>query len=143
MDITTEETARGKVWKLRRADIGLHKITISATELISLSMVPRLDGAADWYRVLAGDRVLLEQIRDQLPEGVWDHYQRYRKTIKVIGLPSKSYDKQQGMLRTVNRAIAEHRVLEIEYDRLINPVRSATSNPMVWPFTNPAFMSQQ
>jgi predicted DNA-binding transcriptional regulator YafY len=33
-------------------------------------------------------------------------------------MPAKSYEKQQGMLKTINRAILEHRVLEIEYQRL-------------------------
>ncbi len=116
MDIVQEDSGRGKVWKLRRADIGLHKITISATELISLSMgrelMLPLIGTAFWQ----GIESFWNKIRDQLPPGVWEHYERYRKTIKVIGLPSKSYEKQQGMLKTVNRAIAEHRVLEIEYE---------------------------
>ena len=31
---------------------------------------------------------------------------------------AKSYEKHQGMLKTINRAILEHRVLEIEYQRL-------------------------
>lgn len=116
MDIISEDSERGKVWKMRKADIGLHKITISASELISLSMgrellVP-LIGTTFWQ----GIESFWNKVREQLPSGVWEHYQRYRKTLKVIGLPSKSYEKQQGMLRTINRAIAEHRKLEAEYE---------------------------
>ena len=118
MDIVSEDIQTGRVWKMRREDIGLHKITISASELISLSMgrdllVP-LMGTIFWQ----GIEQFWHKIREQLPEGVWDHYQRYRKTLRVIGLPNKSYEKQQGMLRTINRAIAEHRRLEIEYQSL-------------------------
>ena len=38
MAIVTEETQSGKVWKLSRVEKGLHKIAITASELIALSM---------------------------------------------------------------------------------------------------------
>lgn len=130
MDIISEDSPRGKIWKMRKADIGLHKITISASELISLSMgrellVP-LIGTTFWQ----GIESFWNKVREQLPSGVWEHYQRYRKTLKVIGLPSKSYEKQQGMLRTINRAIAEHRKLEAEYE----PPNKARSTRILEPY---------
>ncbi len=129
MDIISDETQTGRVWKMRRADIGLHKLTISASELIALSMgrdlmVP-LIGTVFWQ----GIESFWNKVREQLPSGVWEHYQRYRKTLRVIGLPNKSYEKQQGMLRTINRAIAEHRRLEIEYESLGKPRKTRVVEP--------------
>lgn len=118
MDIGTDEIAEGKVWKLRRVDRGLHKITISASELISLSMgrdlMLPLVGTTFWQ----GIETFWNKVRDQLPSGVWEHYQRYRRTLRVMGLPQKSYAKQQGILKTINRAIQEHRRLECEYESI-------------------------
>jgi predicted DNA-binding transcriptional regulator YafY len=58
------------------------------------------------------------KIRESLPSQVWDHYEKYRQVLLVLGLPAKSYAKQQGILKTVNRSILEHRVVEIEYKPL-------------------------
>ena len=55
MPIMDEETQRGRVWKLSRSDKGLHKIPITASELISLSMEPRFDVAAGGHAVLDRD----------------------------------------------------------------------------------------
>lgn len=121
MDIGTEETQTGKVWKLRRVDKGLHKIAVTASELISLSMgrdlMLPLVGTTFWQ----GIEAFWNKIREQLPSGVWEHYQRYRRTLRVMGLPHKSYEKQQGVLKTVNRAVQEHRILECEYESLGKP----------------------
>ncbi len=113
--IVTEETQRGKVWKISRADKGLQKVSISASELIALSvgrelLVP-LIGTQFWQ----GIESFWNKLQEQLPPGVWEHYQRYRKTLYVTGTPAKKYEKQQGILKTVNRAIQEHRRLAIDY----------------------------
>jgi predicted DNA-binding transcriptional regulator YafY len=122
MDIGTEDTQLGKVWKLRRVDKGLHKISVTATELISLSMgrdlMMPLVGTSFWQ----GIEGFWNKIREQLPSGVWEHYQRYRRTLRVMGLTRKNYEKQQGILKTVNRAVEEHRVLECEYESLGKPL---------------------
>ncbi|MBX3420449.1 MAG: WYL domain-containing protein [Pirellulaceae bacterium] len=115
MPIMDEENQRGRVWKLSRSDKGLHKIPITASELISLSMgrdlMLPLVGTQFWI----GIESFWNKVRDQLPEAVFEHYERYRRTLYVLGLPTKTYEKHQGMLKTVNRAIQEHRHLEIEY----------------------------
>ncbi len=113
--ITDEETQRGRVWKLSRSDKGLQKITTTASELIALSMgrdlmLPLL-GTQFWI----GIESFWNKVREQLPEAVWEHYERYRRTLYVLGLPTKTYEKQQGTLKTINRAIQEHRHLEMEY----------------------------
>lgn len=115
MPITDEETQRGRVWKLSRSDKGLQKIATTASELIALSMgrdlMLPLVGTQFWI----GIESFWNKVRQQLPEAVWEHYQRYRKTLYVLGLPTKTYEKHQGMLKTINRAIQEHRHLEMEY----------------------------
>lgn len=115
MPIMDDENQRGRVWKLSRADKGLHKIPITASELISLSMgrdlMLPLVGTQFWI----GIESFWNKVQDQLPEAVFEHYERYRRTLYVLGLPTKTYEKHQGMLKTVNRAIQEHRRLEIEY----------------------------
>ncbi len=115
MPIVDEETPRGRVWKLSRADKGLHKLAITASELIALSMgrdlMLPLVGTQFWI----GIESFWNKVREQLPDAVWEHYERYRRTLYVLGLPTKSYEKHQGILKTVNRAIQEHRLLEIEY----------------------------
>ncbi len=124
MDLLQEETQNGKVWKLSRTDRGLHKLSITASELIALSMgrdllVP-LVGTQFWQ----GIEGFWNKVREQLPAGVWEHYQRYRRTLRVIGVPSKTYEKQQGILKTINRAIQEHRRLLIEYQSVGRPTPS-------------------
>lgn len=122
MNLITEEIDSGKVWKLSRVDKGLHKITINASELIALSMgrdlLLPLVGTQFWQ----GIEAFWNKIREQLPAGVWEHYQRYRRTLRVLGVPAKTYEKQQGILKTVNRSIQEHRIMEVEYESIGKPI---------------------
>lgn len=125
--ILTEETQRGKVWKISRADKGLQKVSISASELIALSvgrdLLLPLIGTQFWQ----GIESFWNKLKEQLPPGAWEHYQRYRKTLYVTGTPAKKYEKQQGILKTVNRAIQEHRRLAIDYQR---PGKSVTKRKL-------------
>ncbi len=115
LPIADEESQRGRVWKLSRSDKGLQKIATTASELIALSMgrdlMLPLVGTQFWI----GIESFWNKVREQLPDAVWEHYERYRRTLYVLGLPTKSYEKHQGMLKTINRAIQEHRTLEMEY----------------------------
>ena len=54
------------------------------------------------------------KIQESLPETVWNHYEKYRSVLHVLGTPAKTYEKQRGILKTVNRSILEHRVVEID-----------------------------
>jgi predicted DNA-binding transcriptional regulator YafY len=117
-DVTTVDSPRGRVWKLGPMFRGAHKITASATELIALSLgrdlLHPLAGTPFWV----GIESFWSKIQQTLPAGVWNHYERYRKILHVLGMPAKSYEKHQGILKTINRAILEHRVVEIEYQPL-------------------------
>ena len=129
MAIITEETQSGKVWKLSRVEKGLHKIAITASELIALSMgrdlLLPLVGTQFWQ----GIEGFWNKVREQLPTGVWDHYQRYRRTLRVLGVPAKTYEKQQGILKTINRSIQEHRKMQIDYEPLGKPVSTRCLEP--------------
>ncbi|MCC6508308.1 MAG: WYL domain-containing transcriptional regulator [Pirellulaceae bacterium] len=129
MPIMDEENARGRVWKMSRADKGLQKIAITASEMIALSMGRQLMLPLVGTQFWIGIESFWNKVKEQLPSSVWDHYQRYRRTLYVLGTPAKSYEKQQGMLKTVNRAIQEHRHLEIEYQSIGKPAQTRVIEP--------------
>ena len=118
IDLGVHKAQRGSVWKLGPLFRGSHKITASATELIALSL------ARDLLTPLAGTPFWLgiesfwSKVRESLPGSVWDHYERFRQILHVLGLPAKSYAKQQGVLKTINRSILEHRIVEVAYQPL-------------------------
>ena len=109
---------RGSVWKLGPSLRGPNKISASATELLALSMgrnlLLPLKGTPFWQ----GIESLWHKMKDSLPEAVWKHFDRRRQSVLVRGTPAKSYDRQQGVLATLNRAIQQHRVVRIEYQTL-------------------------
>ncbi|MEM7478390.1 MAG: WYL domain-containing protein [Planctomycetota bacterium] len=129
MPVVDEETQRGRVWKLSRTDKGLHKLAITSSELIALSMgrdlLLPLVGTQFWI----GIESFWNKVREQLPDSVFEHYEKYRRTLYVSGIPTKSYEKHQGILKTVNRAIQEHRDLEMEYQVPGRPSSQRTIEP--------------
>lgn len=115
IDVDVHETQRGRVWKIGPNARAAHKITASSTELIALSLsrdlLYPLAGTPFWV----GIESFWSKLREQLPEAVWSHYEKYRQALFVRGMPAKSYRQQHGTLQTLHRAIQEHRVAEIEY----------------------------
>lgn len=118
IDLASHESPRGRIWKLGPRFRGSHKITASATELIALSLgrdlLYPLAGTPFWL----GIESFWTKMRDSLPSAVWEHYKKYRRVLHVLGTPAKTYKKQQGILKTVNRAILEHRVVSVDYQSL-------------------------
>ncbi|MCC9640660.1 WYL domain-containing protein [Rhodopirellula sp. JC740] len=114
-DIQNEVLDRGRIYRLGRNHTAVHEIAFSATELIALSigreLLYPLMGTQYWQ----GIETFWNKVQEAIPEGVYEHYQRYRKVLYVSGTPSKTYEAQSGMLKTINRAILEHRVVEIKY----------------------------
>lgn len=130
IDVDAHESGRGKVWKLGPRAKGTYRIAASATELIALSlgrdlMFP-LAGTQFWI----GIESFWNKIQEELPESVMKHYEKYRQVLHVIGVPAKSYEKHQGILATLNRAIFEHRVTEIEYRSLGKPLTRRRIEPL-------------
>ncbi len=128
-DIQTDTVERGKVYKLGQNNTGVHEIGISATELIALSigrdLLYPLMGTQYWR----GIESFWNKVQETVPNGVYDHYARFRKALHVFGTPSKTYAQHEGMLKTINRAILEHRVVEIEYESVGKPVSKRRIEP--------------
>ncbi len=120
-DIRTDEVERGRVWKVGPLHRSSHKVTTSATELMALSLgrdllLPMM-GTPFWN----GIESFWHKVRESLPASVWEHYEKYRRVLHVLGTPAKSYEKHRGVLKTINRAILEHRIVEIEYQSIGSP----------------------
>lgn len=128
-DIQTDTVQRGKVYKLGVANMGVHEIGISATELIALSIGRELLYPLLGTQYWRGIETFWNKVQETVPNGVFDHYARYRKTIHVFGTPSKTYEHHEGMLKTINRAILEHRVVEIEYEPVGKPATTRRIEP--------------
>lgn len=116
LDVAAHDSQRGKVWKLGPRTKGAYKIAASATELIALSLSRELLYPLAGTQFWQGIESFWNKLRDELPEEVWKHYQQYRQTLYVRGMPAKSYEKQHGILATIDRAILQHRVVEIVYE---------------------------
>jgi predicted DNA-binding transcriptional regulator YafY len=119
IDVVVHATKeRGNVWKLGPRFRGTQPIRASATELLALSLardlLTPLVGTPFWI----GIESFWSKIRESLPCGVAEHYEKYRQVLHVLGVPAKSYAKQRGILKTINRSILEHRVVEISYQPL-------------------------
>jgi predicted DNA-binding transcriptional regulator YafY len=123
IDVDVHAIQRGRVWKLGPRVRSVHKIAATASELVALSLgrdlLYPLAGTPFWQ----GIESFWSKVREELPTAVWAHYQKYRRVLHVLGMPAKSYRQKQGILKTLNRAILEHRVVEIEYQP---PARPAT-----------------
>ena len=119
--LDSEQLDRGRVWKLGAQSRTPYEITVSATELLALSLgrdlLLPLAGTPFWQ----GIETFWHKVQEQLPGSVWEHYQRHRSILHVSGTPAKSYEEQQGILKTLNRSILQHRVVEIEYQSLGKP----------------------
>jgi predicted DNA-binding transcriptional regulator YafY len=116
LDVAVHDSQRGKVWKLGPRTKGAYKIAASATELIALSLSRELLYPLAGTQFWQGIESFWNKLRDELPEEVWKHYQQYRQTLYVRGMPAKSYEKQHGILATIDRAILQHRLVEIVYE---------------------------
>lgn len=128
-DLDVEANQRGKVWKLGRVDRGIHKISATATELIALSigrdLLNPLAGTQYWQ----GIESFWTRLEEEVPNGVYDHYAKFRETLCVFGVPTKTYEKHSGILRCINRAIVEHRIVEIDYQSLGKPASTRRIEP--------------
>jgi predicted DNA-binding transcriptional regulator YafY len=117
IDVGSHSIQRGKVWKLGPKVRSTHKITATATELMALSLsrdlLFPLAGTPFWQ----GIESFWNKVQDELPASVWSHYEKYRRVLHVLGMPAKSYAQKRGILKTLNRAILEHRVVRIRYER--------------------------
>ena len=117
IDVDVHDSPRGRVWKLGPRAKQTHKISATATELIALSLgrdlLHPLAGTPFWM----GIESFWNKINEEIPSAVLAHYEKYRRTLYVKGIATKTYEKHHGMIKTINRAILEHRIIEIDYNR--------------------------
>lgn len=129
IDVAAHDSSRGKIWKLGPLAKTTTKISFSSTELIALSLgrqlMHPLAGTPFWQ----GIESFWNKIHEEVPDTVLTHYEKYRKTLSVHGMPTKSYEKQQGIIKTINRAILEHRAVEIEYQSPAKPKKLRIIEP--------------
>ncbi|QDT04756.1 hypothetical protein K227x_31510 [Rubripirellula lacrimiformis] len=128
-DIQNETVERGKVYKLGQNNKGVHEVGLSASEMIALSIGRELLYPLVGTQYWRGIETFWNKVQEAVPDGVFDHYSRYRKTLHVFGGPSKSYENHEGMLKTINRAIVEHRVVEVEYESVGKPASTRRIEP--------------
>lgn len=137
IDVDVHDSPRGKIWKLGPRAKTSTKITATSTELIALSLSRQLlhplAGTPFWM----GIESFWNKIQEELPPAVLSHYEKFRRTLRVLGMPAKSYEKQHGIIKTLNRAIVEHRRVEIEYQS----IGKAPKKRLVEPYTIVLFQS--
>ncbi|MEM6688690.1 MAG: WYL domain-containing transcriptional regulator [Planctomycetota bacterium] len=128
-DIRSESLERGKVYRLGDKTAGVHEIGISASEMIALAIGRELLYPLVGTQYWKGIETFWNKVQELVPDGVYDHFSRYREHMFVFGSPHKSYEQQEGILRTLNRAINEHRVCEVEYAAVDKPATKRTIEP--------------
>ncbi len=114
----TSDPERRTVWRLDRSCLDLPKLQISVLELLAFAvgrelLVP-LAGTPYWE----GIQMLWSKMRQTLPEPLWEHFERLRRSLVVRGPAAKQYTDKEGMLSALNRAIYQHRVTAIHYQGL-------------------------
>ena len=118
IDVDVHDMQRGRVWKLGPQFRGTQPITASVSELLALSigreLLYPLSGTPFWI----GIESFWSKITERMPPAVWQHYERLRRILYVRGTPAKSYRKQEGVIKNINRAIQQHRVVRIAYQGL-------------------------
>ena len=114
-DIDVHDSPRGKIWKLGPRSKSTTKISFSASELIALSMGRQLMHPLAGTPFWSGIESFWTKINEQIPDSVLAHYKKFDKALRVLGVPAKSYEKQHGIIKTINRGVLEHRVVEITY----------------------------
>lgn len=129
IDVDCHDSPRGKIWKLGPLAKTTTQIRATSTELIALALGRQLlfplAGTPFWR----GIESFWTKIQEELPESVLEHYEKYWRTLRVLGVTAKSYESHQGMLGTIHRAINDHRVLEIDYESPGKPVGQRLIEP--------------
>ncbi len=129
IDVAAHDSPRGKVWKLGPLAKTTTKIRATATELIALALGRQLMFPLAGTPFWRGIESFWNKVQEELPASVLEHYEKYWRTLRVIGVPAKSYESHQGMLSTIHRAITDHRVLEIDYESPGKPVVTRLIDP--------------
>ena len=129
IDIDVHDEQRGKVWKLGPRAKQATRVTCSATELIALSLGRQLMNPLEGTPFWMGIETFWNKIQEELPKPVLEHYEKYRKILRVQGLKTKNYENKLGIIKTINRSILEHRTLEIVYQSMGKEAKTRCIEP--------------
>jgi predicted DNA-binding transcriptional regulator YafY len=129
IDLDVHETQRGRIWKLGPLAKAATKISFTSTELIALSLGRQLMHPLAGTPFWSGIESFWNKIQEEVPSSVLSHYEKFRKTLRVLGMPAKSYEKQHGIIKTLNRSIMEHRVVEVNYKSTGKPMKVRRIEP--------------
>jgi predicted DNA-binding transcriptional regulator YafY len=136
IDIVSEDLQRGKVWKLGPNAKHAYTITATATELVALSLGRELLAPLSGTFIGQGINSFWNRVQEEVPDSVWQHYQRCRETLFITGTPSKTYENHQGFLKTLERCVVQHRWCEIEYSSLQHEASTRRIAPRAIVFYN-------
>jgi len=136
IDIVNLDLQRGKVWKLGPNAKHAYTITATATELVALSLGRELLAPLSGTFIGQGINSFWKRVQEEVPESVWQHYQRCRQTLFITGTPSKTYENHQGFLKTLERCVVQHRWCHIEYSSLQHETSTRCIAPRAIVFYN-------
>ena len=118
IDVESREMERGRVWLLGEASQTAYQINATATELLALSVGRQLMNPLNGTFIGQGITSFWNRVQEVVPENIWQHYEKIRQILFVSGTPVKSYENHRGVLKTLERAILQHRWCQIEYSSL-------------------------
>ena len=118
IDVESLEMERGRVWLLGDSSQTAYQINVTATELLALSVGRDLMNPLNGTFIGQGITSFWNRVQEVVPENIWQHYEKIRQILFVSGTPVKSYETHRGVLKTIERAILQHRWCQIEYSSL-------------------------
>ena len=136
LDVRSEELERGRVWSLSESSSTAYQINATATELLALSVGRDLLNPLDGTFIGEGITSFWNRVQEAVPENIWQHYERIRKILFVGGTPTKNYENHRGILKTIERAIIQHRWCRICYSSLSQDETDRKISPRAMVFYN-------
>ena len=115
IDIQTDERADGRIWKLGDKARHGYQISFTSTELMAMALAKDLLGPFSGTVIGQGVSGFWSKVEECVPRATYEHFEQYRRAFIVSGLPPKSYERQHGIIKTLQRGILEHRFLGITY----------------------------
>ncbi|MBA62966.1 MAG: WYL domain-containing protein [Planctomycetaceae bacterium] len=136
LDIVSRELERGRVWLLGETGSIAYQINATATELLALSVGRDLLNPLNGTFIGEGITSFWNRVREAVPDNIWQHYERVRQIMFVSGTPVKSYESHRGILKTLERAIIQHRWCRIGYSSLSHDPSQRQISPRAIVFYN-------
>ena len=115
IDIQTDERPDGRIWKLGDKARNGYEISFTSAELMAMALAKDLLGPFSGTVIGQGVSGFWSKVEECVPPATYEHFEQYRRAFIVSGLPPKSYERQHGIIKTLQRGILEHRFLGITY----------------------------